>query len=931
MEKKPLRALSFLLTFIMVVAAAAGISAKVQEDAVYAALRANSQYSLAGAQYTLYTDRACTTPAKDAEDRNAVLTTDANGNSSALEIEPGNYFAKETKASPGYMLDTTVHPITITEDNTEDSPATFTSSEPPAYGEPNFKVYKTDSSGETGWRKLLGTEFTIKYYDVATKGEINESKLMKTWKFTAREVEGDRPSVKYAGFDWLTDTPVQGSDEFYVLNGKRILPLGWFTIQETDAPAGMAINDTIYYGQVTQPSNGAAGQTNIEGANTSGNLEVPVDIIDDKQAISIKINKQPAQEGANLSSKASLAGAEYEVYFDDPELGEPELVGKITTDENGQGELKRRELGRENLVGNNLVAGDYFIKEVKASPGFLIDRYVLGSDGVSTEERTGEAEVSVSYDANGNEKTNSVKGTFEDGQHVFKARVLETNTSVFTYTVKSAEYATETRIKKTDATTTKELPGATLQIFDSEGNIVEEWVSTEEEHYVYGLPSGEYTLREITAPYGYDIAEDIKFTVEDGKIVTNVEMHNKPVEVGTVATDAENGTHQGSFKEEETINDLVILKGLTVGAEYQVKGKLVDQATGEVLKDKDGNDVEGECEPFTATSENMEVTITFTVDSSKFGKDFSAVAFEKLYRTSAIPTPEGTPDRPEEELPKEVGGHEDPDDEPQVIHYGGIVRTIATDENGISQNVFAGENTVIIDTVEYTNLSTEEEYTLEGTLYDKTTDELLDVKTTATFTPKTADGKTKMTFKFDATGLEGHDIVVFEKLLINGKPVDTHEDPNDPSQTIHVPEIATKVGTPKGNKVVDTVAYKNLIPGKKYEMVGWLINKSTGKKVKGSDGKTVFTPEEPNGRVEVTLKLKGASGSLVAFEECYAVDGKVRTKVAEHKDPDDPDQTIVRKPRPKTGDDYMIYLFGGAFLSAAALAVVLKKKGVLKK
>lgn len=104
----------------------------------------------------------------------------------------------------------------------------------------------------------------------------------------------------------------------------------------------------------------------------------------------------------------------------------------------------------------------------------------------------------------------------------------------FTVTATSLEEPTRTYIKKTDATTTKELPGATLQIFDAEGEILEEWVSTEEEHIVYGLPAGEYTLREITAPYGYDIAEDIKFTVEDGKIVTKVEMKNKPLEIGTV-------------------------------------------------------------------------------------------------------------------------------------------------------------------------------------------------------------------------------------------------------------------------------------------------------------------------------------------------------------------------------------------------------------
>ena len=68
-------------------------------------------------------------------------------------------------------------------------------------------------------------------------------------------------------------------------------------------------------------------------------------------------------------------------------------------------------------------------------------------------------------------------------------------------------------ISKVDITTNKELPGAELTITDKNGKEIDRWVSTDTPHYIEKLPAGEYTLTEITAPDGYDIAESIRFTV----------------------------------------------------------------------------------------------------------------------------------------------------------------------------------------------------------------------------------------------------------------------------------------------------------------------------------------------------------------------------------------------------------------------------------
>lgn len=77
---------------------------------------------------------------------------------------------------------------------------------------------------------------------------------------------------------------------------------------------------------------------------------------------------------------------------------------------------------------------------------------------------------------------------------------------------------TEATFTKVDETGVKEIPGAKLQIIDKETNeVVEEWISTEEPHKVNYLVEGkEYIMKEITAPYGYEIAEEITFVMGDG-------------------------------------------------------------------------------------------------------------------------------------------------------------------------------------------------------------------------------------------------------------------------------------------------------------------------------------------------------------------------------------------------------------------------------
>ena len=84
-------------------------------------------------------------------------------------------------------------------------------------------------------------------------------------------------------------------------------------------------------------------------------------------------------------------------------------------------------------------------------------------------------------------------------------------------------------ISKQDITTKEELPGASLKV-TKDDVVIDEWVSTSEKHEIKDLEDGTYILTEITAPDGYEVAESITFTVENGKVSSNeIIMYDAPI------------------------------------------------------------------------------------------------------------------------------------------------------------------------------------------------------------------------------------------------------------------------------------------------------------------------------------------------------------------------------------------------------------------
>ena len=358
----------------------------------------------------------------------------------------------------------------------------------------------------------------------------------------------------------------------------------------------------------------------------------------------------------------------------------------------------------------------------------------------------------------------------------------------------------------------------------------------------------------------------------------------------TTATDKTTGTHFSLASGTRTIVDEVVYTGLIPSKQYEVSGTLMDKSSGEPLMI--GGSPVTSSKTFTPTAADGSVLIEFTFNASALaGK--TVVAFETV-------SSEG----------RDVFVHADIDDTPQTVFFPSV-RTKALADNG-TQSTQPGPDTKIADTVSYSNLIAGQSYRIEGSLVDAATSEPIEISGHAvtaskTFTASSASGTVDLLFEFDSTNIDVPSIVVFEKLYDeSGSLIGMHEDSSDKNQTIDFIEIGTtaldgKTGTheqlaEEESSVTDTVAYRNLVPGKEYTITGTLYDVETGLPLSDGNGGDVtssktFTPESANGTVDIVFTVPSSSlagKTYVAFEDLYQ-DGK---KIATHSDIEDKGQTI---------------------------------------
>ena len=473
------------------------------------------------------------------------------------------------------------------------------------------------------WRVLLDEEFEAKLKIIKQDDETKKPVLHKGTEFRIYDLDKQEYVEQVTTYPTTTVHKTFFTDEEGYLILPQNLKIGHYRIEEVTAPYGYTLNEN--YVEIAVDSDTAYQIDPVSG-------DVVIEAVYENHPVKGKLKIVKQGEVLDGFSKdfvyevENLAGAVFEVYAAEDiytadfqkdaegnrilEYSAGELVGTVTTDENGEAYL------------TDLPLGSYKIVEATAPEGFVLngeaqtvtftykdqETPVIDQEAVFQNERQ---KVEVSVVKKDAETQATVEGAVfglyakEDilahGEVIVKADTLigkalsdENGKAVFMndlpfgrYYIKeeaapdgyissdkvvevTAEYQgqeipvvelaseyenepTKISVKKTDLTTGVELEGAKLTVLDQDGNIVDSWTSVKgEEHLIERLTVGEtYTLREELAPYGYLKAEEITFTVEDTAEIQKVEMKDDVPE-GTLIINK-----KGEFLEDVTLVDTI--------------------------------------------------------------------------------------------------------------------------------------------------------------------------------------------------------------------------------------------------------------------------------------------------------------------------------------------------------------------------------------
>lgn len=429
-----------------------------KESAMPSISDGNSCYSLDGAEISIYSDADCT-------DLLDTLTTGEDGytdyySTTFREGDSVTLYFKETKAPKGFLINDEVRSITL---DSEDS-YTETISDMPGNDPITLLLKKQTADGHgSGDTRLEGAEYTVKYYDILSDIDPaiagNEAKY--TWIFRTNE----------RGYIFLADNYlVTGSDGLVKdISGMYTLPLGTITLQETKAPEGYLLNDTVYVAQTVLDSGNNTVRTTNLPTDDNAAQETPYE-----GTISI----QKFLGGSTV--KTSEPDAEFEIYLTSAgsyDAAPEESRQIITTDANGYAITKR------------LPYGTYTVHQTKGN-----NKYYFVDD----------MEITIS------ENNANYHKILEDSPIEFYIKMV-----------------------KKDASTgnTVNVAGTTFELYDDNGSKISfnimtssgmqtiDSFTTDENGCVYTtekLLKGNYTLVETKAPDGYVLdSTPVQFTVSE--------------------------------------------------------------------------------------------------------------------------------------------------------------------------------------------------------------------------------------------------------------------------------------------------------------------------------------------------------------------------------------------------------------------------------
>lgn len=805
----------------------------------------NPCYSLEGATYGVYSDSGCTQQV-------GTLTCNASGDSNVIDIAPGTYYVKETKAGKSYALDEGIHQVNVSGGQT----ATVNVTDAPQNDPADMLVAKVDAetgkASPLGAGTLAGAEFTVKYYDGFYTQENLPEKATRTW--VLKTDENGRTSLARVTLD--KDKYFVSGDSFYTsTNGNITLPIGTVTVQETKAPSGYLLSDnSVHIQQITSNTTTERVTTFVEPSEKAPTVREQVKRGD------IAFNKVHGED------MTGLAGVPFKITS--KTTGESHIA---ITDVNGVLATEASACPHtQNTNGNDAALNaDGTVDESKLS----IDNGLWFSGSKDAQTAADDSKGALPYDTytfeelrcTANASLNLVK--FEvtvsrDAYTIDRGTVDDNPIEIGTTATDGADgdhkLLASNQAEIVDSVSYKGLKKGTE--YELQGTLMD----AETGEALKGMDGKEITATAKFTPKASSGKQKVKFKFDatllgghkavvferlylDGKIQASHEdpededqtVEFLPVEIGTTATDAADGDKAIGVGKAVTVEDEVSYKNLATGREYTVTGTLMDSVTGEPLKDTEGNVVTTST-TFEPEDTEGKVKVTFSVDTSTLSNK-KLVVFEKLEADGNV-----------------IARHEDLTDEGQTVEVvPPDIKTSAADGADGDKEVTADGKATIVDTVKYTGLVPGTEYELQGTLMDAETGETLkgadgkEITASAKFTPQAQDGTQDVTFTFDASKLGGAKTVVFEKLFVDGTLIGSHEDTNDQDQTVEIsPSLKTTAATIQGSKVVkpevevaivDTVHLKGLRPGQSYTLTASINKKADGTQLTLTDVKDAST------------------------------------------------------------------------------------------
>ena len=553
-------------------------------------------YSLAGAEYGIYSDAAAT-------NQIGTITTGADGKGSAnvkVGFSTSTLYYKETKAPKGYCIDTTVRPFSFSGTSASINVSDMPGNDPLAI---SLKKNNEMTNGDDP-ASLAGAQFTIKYYDLDTSNnytadQLNGINATRTWIIETQKVGSiyyTRLADKYL---------VAGSDALYKTNsGNPTIPVGVITVEETKAPNITYTDDDGNEQLVYTLNNKTLDAGENEVLSSNGVVVMKVTSVQDNFSLvggnDYTISEIPKKGGfytskidsetgkAESQGNGSLDGASYEVINDnDYQVGtaqvasaaKGERVWSFTTS-NG---------GVYSSPLDALQVGHYIVRETDPSTGYLVAGTTEREMTVNENRQTflsGDKTFTEQTIRGGFkfQKNDTDTATYPQGNTNLQATLKLINTSANPVWVDSngdGQFSEEEYFANGEAI---KLPQSFVTAGTANTNDATFTTTTDGyfETVTNALPFGSYKIVEVTAPTGFAMDGD-SVTETTFDVTNNGELVDKrfdikndvftgKFDVQKMLTSSNNG-HSTTMKPEANVEFTAFLKATVdekFGGDYKL-------------------------------------------------------------------------------------------------------------------------------------------------------------------------------------------------------------------------------------------------------------------------------------------------------------------------------------------------------------------------